>query len=98
MGKKRVKKFLSTNFSAFQDKNAGWFGLGQWPLVQDNKRVGTPPVIQIVHHHPPPPPPPPKMTVKQQLQSMAAVMAELTQRNQELTKEVNRQCQNHGGE
>ena len=38
------------------------------------------------------------MTVKQQLQSMAAVMAELTQRNQELTKEVNRQCQNHGGE
>ena len=25
-------------------------------------------------------------------------MAELTQRNQELTKEVNRQCQNHGGE
>ena len=46
----------------------------------------------------PPPPPPKKMTVKQQLQSMAAVMAELTQRNQELTKEVNRQCQNHGGE
>ena len=94
MGKKRVKKFLSTNFFAFQDKNVGWFGLGQWPLVQDNKRVGTPPVIQIVHH----PPPPKKMTVKQQLQSMAAVMAELTQRNQELTKEVNRQCQNHGGE
>ena len=37
--------------------------------------------------------PPPSMTVQQQLQSMAAVMAELTQQNQELTREVNRQRQ-----
>ena len=35
--------------------------------------------------------PPPPMTVQQQLQSMAATMAELTQQNQELTRESNRQ-------
>ena len=29
---------------------------------------------------------------------MAAAMAELMQQNQELTREVNRQCQQHGGE
>ena len=29
---------------------------------------------------------------------MATAMAELTQQNQELTREVNRQCQQHGGE
>ena len=37
--------------------------------------------------------PPPSMIIQQQLQSMAAVMAELTQQNQELTREVNRQRQ-----
>ena len=42
--------------------------------------------------------PPPPMTVQQQLQSMAAAMAELTQQNQELTREVNRLRQQHGGE
>ena len=34
--------------------------------------------------------PQPPMTVQQQLQSMAVVMAELTQQNQKLTREVNR--------
>ena len=39
------------------------------------------------------------MTVQQQLQSMVAAMVEQTQQNQELTREVNRQChQQHGGE
>ena len=42
--------------------------------------------------------PPPPMTVQQQLQSMAALMAKLTQQNQELTREVNRQHQQHSGE
>ena len=37
--------------------------------------------------------PPPPMIVQQQLQSMTAVMAELTQQNQELTRKVNRQRQ-----
>ena len=37
--------------------------------------------------------PPPPITVQQQLQSMAAAMAELMQQNQELTREVNRQHQ-----
>ena len=36
--------------------------------------------------------PPPPMTVKQQLQFMAAMMVELTQQNHELAREVNRQC------
>ena len=38
------------------------------------------------------------MTIQQQLQSMATTMAELTQQNQELTKEVNRQRQQPCGE
>ena len=38
------------------------------------------------------------MTVQQQLYSMAATMAELTQQDQELTREVNVQRQQHGGE
>ena len=42
--------------------------------------------------------PPPPMTVQQQLQSMAVAMAELTQQNQELTREVNRQRKQRGGE
>ena len=43
--------------------------------------------------------PPSPMTVQQQLQSMVVAMVEQTQQNQELTKEVNRQChQQHGGE
>ena len=37
-------------------------------------------------------PPPPPLSIQQQLQSMAIVMANLTQQNQEITKEVNRQC------
>ena len=46
-------KRVSINFSVFQDKKAAWFGLGQWLLVQDTKRVETPPVIQNAHHHHP---------------------------------------------
>ena len=43
--------------------------------------------------------PPPPITVQQQLQSMAAGMAELMQQNQELTREVNRhRHQQHSGE
>ena len=38
------------------------------------------------------------MIVQQQLQSMATAMAELTQQNQELTREVNRQHQQPCGE
>ena len=51
-GKEVRKKFLSVNFFAFQDKKATWFRLGQWPLVQDTKRVETPLVTQIMHQHP----------------------------------------------
>ena len=46
-------KRVSINFSVFQDKKAAWFRLGQWLLVQDTKRVETPPVIQNAHHHHP---------------------------------------------
>ena len=42
--------------------------------------------------------PPPPITVQQQLQSMVAMMAELMQQNQQLTREVNRQRQQHSGE
>ena len=41
---------------------------------------------------------PPPMIVQQQLQSMATAMVELTQQNQELTREVNRQRQQPCGE
>ena len=36
--------------------------------------------------------PAPPLTVQQQLQSIAASMADLTQQNQELTREVNKHC------
>ena len=42
--------------------------------------------------------PAPLMTIPQQLQSMAAAMAKLTQQNQELIREVNRQRQQQCGE
>ena len=42
--------------------------------------------------------PAPSMTIQQQLQSMAAVIAKLTQQNYKLTREINRQCQQRHGE
>ena len=40
----------------------------------------------------------PPMNVQLRLQSMTTAMVELMQQNQELTREVNRQRQQHGGE